>query len=666
MQHRKPVPRRDLVVPPPPPLVDNRSRTRPIHAYVMFGLMVISVLSFAWSKYQSVRALAAKSEADTSFYGASNASWDGRTIVEATAESHRQFPYVVAGPEEASAGAQPHTIRLPFRAEDGYPVSARIIQADSHDANPPVLHLSLNGGVPVPVAIVRGAGRDPLTTERAAPQEYRIELPGQTVCGDNEVRLTAADGRWVAIERIDIQLLPTGDGATFAAVGIVSLTGSMLLAFIAGTRALRGHARPARSLSVVARAAGARVFLAVVALAVGLLLVEGILPLVSARSKSINRLLYSSRSSDSLPDTPEILNALMAHRCAEAACSLFLGFRLNGHGFHTHDYQYPKPPGVTRIVGIGDSFMFYGGPVPAGESFFIRLEDAARRSSAQKRFEFVNLGFSCIGIPSEHALLSQEGLRLDPDLVIWTIYLGNDITDEEHANLDQLKQVGTLPGRPQSWFDRWLVFRLAAHVADLVAHDPKLLFTRCAPTVRHKTLAPTGRCGYLEEPDSEQPYDPGKKSLSDDRYLIYGVDRLRTMYSEQQRPHIQQLVAALLRQFAAVREEVGLQRLLLVLIPDQFQVSPAEVDRILAAEPSLRREAFDFGYTIRGVHDGLVGLGFDVLDLTGALREAIASGIDPYQPNDGHFSVAGNRLAAQQIASALRRKGVLPGAAPGS
>jgi hypothetical protein len=56
---------------------------------------------------------------------------------------------------------------------------------------------------------------------------------------------------------------------------------------------------------------------------------------------------------------------------------------------------------------------------------------------------------------------------------------------------------------------------------------------------------------------------------------------------------------------------------------------------------------------VRIVHDGLVGLGFDVLDLTDPLRESILGGVEPYQPNDGHLSVAGNPLVADRIASGL-------------
>ena len=204
------------------------------------------------------------------------------------------------------------------------------------------------------------------------------------------------------------------------------------------------------------------------------------------------------------------------------------------------------------------------------------------------------------------------------------------------------------------------MYRLASHVADLAAHDPKLLFPSCA--AGRGALSPagpaTGRCGYLEDPPAGEPYDPSAKTLSDERYAIYGVDRLRTMYLESQQPQIHRLVNTMVRQFEAVRAQVGVGRVFPVLIPDQFQVSPAEVERVLRAAPSLRHERFDFAYTAKAVADGLTGLGFDVVDLSDAFRESLRASAEPYQPNDGHLSVVGNRLVSERVTVALRRKGV--------
>ena len=637
-------------------MTSDRSLTRTFWRYAPASLLVVAVLCLGWAGYETLRDRAAKNVTDVSFYGSVNTRWEGRSIVDATTETGRQFPGVLDGPETASEGSEAHTVRLLFRAELDYRLRLHLIQSDSNNLHPPRLELSLDAGKPVWLDVAAGSGRDPLTTERAAPHDYQITFENPSRCGENEIRITAASGTWIAIERVDIQLLPD-DGAirTASAAGLSALLVSI------GVLVKRRRQR-ARTLSMAPSATrvAARMLLVGISLAMALLICEGLLAFLSTRSTPINRLLYSSRQAEALPDTPEILTALMAHHCAEAPCSLFPGgFRLNRYGFQTTNYQYEKPPGVTRVVGIGDSFMFYGGPVPYADSFFARVESDARRSSPEKRLEFINLGFSCIGIPSERALLFQEGLRLNPDLVVWSIYLGNDITDENTGNRDQLKDSSVVSGGPASWLESWRVYRLASHVVDLAARDPKLLFPGCAAERRSTIpVVMSGQCGYLEDPHAGEPYDPQAKTLSDDRYLIYGVDRLRTMYVQSQQERIHRLVDALVGQFDRVRAQIGTARVWPVVIPDQFQVSPAEVDRILDAEPSLRRERFDFGYTASAVADGLAGLGFNVLNVTDLFRETIRAGTDPYQPNDGHLSVVGNRLVAEQVARALHENGI--------
>jgi hypothetical protein len=97
--------------------------------YAVSGLAAIAAICFAWAGYQSLRDGAAKSLSDVSFYGSMNTRWEGRSVVDATTETRRQFPAVVAGPEVAAEGGQPHTVRLVFRAEADYRVRLRLIQA---------------------------------------------------------------------------------------------------------------------------------------------------------------------------------------------------------------------------------------------------------------------------------------------------------------------------------------------------------------------------------------------------------------------------------------------------------------------------------------------------------------------------------------------------------
>jgi hypothetical protein len=310
--------------------------------------------------------------------------------------------------------------------------------------------------------------------------------------------------------------------------------------------------------------------------------------------------------------------------------------------------------------------MFEGGPVPYRDQFFVRLGEALRVASPARRWEPINLGRSCIGIPTEVAILSREGLRLDPDVVLWTLYLGNDISDEqEGAPLLPAELAASTSRRPgaargpvsaAAWLSgRSLYLRLASRVLLLAREAPGQLLPPCdSPPA---AVAPAGRgCGELD-PAAAQPYDPNAKTTTDESYDRYALDRVNTMYRVDGRPRIEPAIRLLLARMAAARARVEGRRLLIAVIPDELQVAPAERQRVLAAHPELATVPLDFEGPHEGVVLGLREQGYAVLDLTPAFRVATSRGQRLYQPNDGHLSVAGNHLTADLLFAELRARG---------
>lgn len=91
--------------------------------------------------------------------------------------------------------------------------------------------------------------------------------------------------------------------------------------------------------------------------------------------------------------------------------------RTNAEG-HRDDREYdiPKPEGVVRIVGIGDSGMF-GWGVEQGEDYMRRLEAHLNRNTAH-RFEVINLAVPGYNTQQELDMLRDRGLKYEPDIVI--------------------------------------------------------------------------------------------------------------------------------------------------------------------------------------------------------------------------------------------------------
>jgi hypothetical protein len=614
----------------------------------------LAALAGGWSE---LRFSAARQRADRVFTGTWRAWWSGTSFTPHEGSTQVPLDLAALGSERPQTGS---TLDLPLRADPGHRVRVRVSQLESDDDDPPVLEVSLNGGPPARIVTERGKGLPLEEIEIGHLAEYVVDVPGHTLCGNQTVRVEAIRGQWLGIARIDVNLVPPavcGVWRPLAALAAVLALGA--LGTLAAARAPRSPERRGGRFTV------ARVVLTVASFAVALGCAEGLLRVLTPGSRPLRQLLGVGEEVIGITRRragADVLRWLRGHRCAPQPCSVWSdGFRLNRDGLHTHNYEVAKAPGVHRLLGIGDSFMFSGGPVPYEDQFFVRLSRWVANAEPTGRWESINLGLSCLGVPSELAVLRHEGLRLEPDLIVWALYLGNDITDEEAGAPFLPPALAADIPAPQETANAWrttpalLLPRLAGRLLRIVREEPQLLVPSCDASSAQTESPAAAECGHLETP--EVPFDPLAKLTSDAAFARYERSRLYVMYRPAVRESLAGRVALLVERMAAAQRLVGSRRLLVVLLPDEYHVSPAARQRALAAAPELAGEALDFEYPHRAVAEGLDGLGFAVLDLDPAFRAAAAAGEALYAPNDGHLSVAGNHLAAEAIAAELRRLG---------
>jgi hypothetical protein len=97
--------------------------------------------------------------------------------------------------------------------------------------------------------------------------------------------------------------------------------------------------------------------------------------------------------------------------------------RANSQGWRDVEHVFAKPPGVVRILFVGDSFTY--GSVPLQDLYTRRVE-ARLHDLGYPRVEVISIGVGGWGPDQELEALRNEGLRYGPDLVVYQ-FCSNDI-----------------------------------------------------------------------------------------------------------------------------------------------------------------------------------------------------------------------------------------------
>jgi len=136
--------------------------------------------------------------------------------------------------------------------------------------------------------------------------------------------------------------------------------------------------------------------------------------------------------------------------------------RLNSAGFRDRERSLKKPPGVLRVVCLGDSFA-WGHGVELEDAFPYRLEGILNRRHSQ-RYEVVNLALPGMNTVDEASQLEEKGFAYQPDLVLLA-YVLNDSEDPEAAEARRARDWSEPVPPPvlgRSALFRWIQRRLWA------------------------------------------------------------------------------------------------------------------------------------------------------------------------------------------------------------
>jgi hypothetical protein len=289
----------------------------------------------------------------------------------------------------------------------------------------------------------------------------------------------------------------------------------------------------------------------------------------------------------------------------------YLGMQTNAGGFHDTAWTVPKPPGVFRIVALGDSFNV--GIVPYDENVLTLLErELSRRCGSP--VEVANLGIASTG-PREYLhVLNDEGRLLDPDLVLTCVFVGNDIgVVREGSHL-----------RPGNWLALAVGSRLSRMFDE---------WRRRAPPV-----------ASTEQPKIGAPMSP-------ERYLRMVVEDYLPTLGAAPPPSIERRWSSTLEVVERIGALAGAGRHAIAVYPCEPQVDPellAQGCRAAGVDPST----IDLAGPGRRVAERFAPAGVPVCDLLPAFAARRAEG-RAYEPNETHWNAHGNRIAAEALADWL-------------
>ena len=277
-------------------------------------------------------------------------------------------------------------------------------------------------------------------------------------------------------------------------------------------------------------------------------------------------------------------------------------FHLNSKGFKDVEFSIAKAAGTVRILGIGDSFAF--GVVPYEYNYLTLVEHDLRQSG--HNVELINMGIPGLGPRDYLSLLVQEGFALEPDRVLVSFFIGND---------------------------------LEVHRRSLVS------YSYAASLISYVVARRTKFEGQIIH--GRATYEDNKPNFTDDAYLQIELQRSAIFLRDN--PGFEDRLAAAMSHVSEMKRLCDYRSIALtvILIPDEMQVSRPLQSRVIAASGHAAA-SFDFALPNRLLRAKLEEGKIDHMDLT---PEFIGRSLNEtlYRPNDSHWNIAGNALASRLI-----------------
>lgn len=306
---------------------------------------------------------------------------------------------------------------------------------------------------------------------------------------------------------------------------------------------------------------------------------------------------------------------------------------INGQGVRDDREIGPKPPDERRIVVLGDSVVL-SVQVDVRQTFCQLLEDrlnqdaAARPDGGHLHYRVINAGVQGYG-PVEELLFYREIARaFDPDLVIETIFVGNDAEDAA-ASAWRLGAHGSAEAPDRSLSDE-LSNTLISRARRVVRRSMVL------QVLRLRAVSVTDRLtSWIHPPEPPLQTYAAKPAARIAEGLRISRECVEAIATDAAQTHARAMV---------------------LLIPARFQVDDADYghlkDAVAGAGGQLVRDAASERFT-----QALSGVPVPQLDALPALRAALPGPAVFFQQTV-HLTPRGHEVVAAVLDEFLRKQGI--------
>lgn len=317
---------------------------------------------------------------------------------------------------------------------------------------------------------------------------------------------------------------------------------------------------------------------------------------------------------------------------------------VNDHGRRDVERPWEKPPGVRRVLVLGDSFV-EAMQVPLEETFYRQLEAALDARAPGVRHEVLGAGVSGYGTAGAVLYYERDGRRYAPDLVLLAFYPGNDVRNNSPTLEDRFPPVyddaGVLvrvegPTRDASaqggWLPEWKTKRHLRRV--ILTQQPQI----AAALVSLGLLRPEAVRAVPEENGIP---------------VAYGV------FAEPLPPAWRdawERTEALVERLATAAGASG-ARFSVAIGSVREQVYPELWREILAQHPAMAERAWNLDAPQQRIASWCERRGVPCIALAPHFRSAAEGGESQLHfRHDGHWTAAGHRLVAEVLTDFVARQ----------